>query len=200
VSWTDLPVSHRIHRAGLLVFALVTDTAESKITQDRRKRMFGIILAALDRLLQTTLEEAPTPKPGFSRTRSAASHISLPAVVSDGMFDFETRALELMRSIVAAEHTGSPQEEDLEHLLKAINLSLTQSAVFREMFTRDQVETIIPSLADYISMSANPVSVSNQLLHNRGQVAQMLGNLRDRCQGDGILQSQVGVLSYLGVA
>lgn len=97
-----------------------------------------------------------------------------------------------MRSIVAAEHTGSQQEEDLEYLLKAINLSLVQSAVFREMFTRDQVETTIPSLADYISMSANPVSVSDQLLRNRGQVAQMLENLRDRCLGDGILQSQVG--------
>lgn len=91
------------------------------------------------------------------------------------------------------EQPVSQQEEDLEYLLKAINSSLTQSAVFREMFTRDQVETTIPSLADYISMSATPINVNDQLLRNRGQVAQMLGNLRDRCQGDGMLQSQASM-------
>lgn len=61
------------------------------------------------------------------------------------------------------------------------------------MFTREQVEAIIPSLADYISMSATPITVSDKLLSNRNEVGQLLANLRDRCNGDGILQSQVRV-------
>ncbi|GHJ86512.1 hypothetical protein NliqN6_2914 [Naganishia liquefaciens] len=172
-----LPVAWSI-RIQDEVFALATDTTETRMSQDRRKRMFSIIIATLDRLLTVTVEETPTSKPGFSRARSATSHISLPAVLSDNI----------------TESTVSRQEGDLEYLLKAINFSIVQSAIFRDMFTKDQVEAIIPSLADYISMSAAPISVSDQLLSNRSLVAQMLGNLRDRCNGDGMLQSQITAL------
>lgn len=82
-------------------------------------------------------------------------------------------------------------ETTLGYLLNAINTSLEQSPSFRDMFTRERVETLTPPLADYISMSAAPFAVSDTLLGNRREVRQLLANLQDRCQGDNMLHSQV---------
>lgn len=59
------------------------------------------------------------------------------------------------------------------------------------MFTSEQVEALIPPLADYISISAAPVTVNDTLLSNRNEVRQLLANFRDQCHGHSMLQSQV---------
>lgn len=90
-----------------------------------------------------------------------------------------------------AESINSSSDDALEYLLKAMNSSLTDSPNFREMFTSEQVEALIPPLADYISMSAAPITVNDTLLSNRTEVRQLLANLRSQCHGHSMLQSQV---------
>jgi hypothetical protein len=90
-----------------------------------------------------------------------------------------------------AESINSSSDDALEYLLKATNSSLTESSNFREMFTSEQVEALVPPLADYISMSAAPITVNDTLLNNRSEVRQLLANLRKQCHGHSMLQSQV---------
>lgn len=170
------------------------------ISQARAKRVFAIIFATLERLLQSSDDDTPvTPKPTFTRTRSSTSHTSLPTVLADGTsfsmrswFPVTTDA----KNCPIADEEGTSSEDALESLLEAINEGMVRHAHFREMISQDQVEAIVPVLADYISMSAAPVTVSKTLLNNRDQVETLLGNVRDRCTSDGILQSQV---SRLGI-
>ncbi|KAJ9116880.1 hypothetical protein QFC22_004537 [Naganishia vaughanmartiniae] len=134
-------------------------SAEPKdaISQARNKRVFAIIFATLERLLQSSEEDTPvTPKPAYTRTRSSTSHISLPLVLVD------------------EDDESTSSEKALESLLEAINDGMAHYPHFRDMISRDQVEAIVPTLADYISMSAVPVTVSKALLNNREQVEILL--------------------------
>ncbi|KAJ9113849.1 hypothetical protein QFC19_000042 [Naganishia cerealis] len=66
------------------VFAVILDEPKAHISPAGTKLIFGIIFTALERLMQIPEEETPvTPKPVFTRARSATSHISLPAVLVD---------------------------------------------------------------------------------------------------------------------
>ncbi len=182
----------------------------SEFTNDTavRGRMLPCVLAALERLLQTAcdLEEHSSQRPSVQRTRSATSMSSFgPLTVksasltkSGGCRSSSSLLCEPNATNTSDARALDPKDE-LSPLLDNIIQAYTTCQGFRKIFTNKRIESIIPPLTDFISVSASPTTVTTVIMNQRKKVKVFLETINDDASKlPTLIRSQVRLFSSRG--
>jgi hypothetical protein len=84
----------------------------------------------------------------------------------------------------------------LEIILERLNEKLEEGIVYRDLFAKQQLEDLVPCVADFVSMSASIGGMSNIVTNQRNQVERLLRNLHGAPQLSDLLETQVGVILF----
>lgn len=193
--WTD-PIRELVWKGLMGSSEFSNDTAV-------RGRMLPCVLAALERLLQTACEqEEATPQLSLGqRPRSATASSYTPLTVTSlssingaGRTSSFT-ALSDVTAMTPTDDSGPEPQDELSPLLDNIIQAFSTCQGFRKIFTSKRIESIIPPLTDFISLSASPTSVTPIIMDQRNKVKAFLETINDDASRlPTLIRSQVSVL------